>query len=93
MKKKAILILLIIACGIILSNNFKVNFNRSNLQEFMLTNIEALAAGDQGEVLISCYKTISEEGPLALTERPYCLTCTSLPGRLFKDDSGCRKKY
>lgn len=65
----------------------KANVHNSKLNELMLSNIEALAAGDKGEVLITCYKTISEEGPLALTERPYCLTCSSLPGRLFKDDS------
>lgn len=94
MKRKIIFGLFLFACCFTVGRNIEISLNKNGLDNLLLKNIEALAAGDaDGSVLISCYDTISADGPLALTERPYCITCSSLPGRSFTNESSCRKKY
>ncbi len=83
MKKIFLSAIIIISCFI----NFHINENRYN--DLTLTNIEALAQGESGDITTHCYKYISSSEPGVGKFIKYCGGCQSLYATNWSNESFC----
>ncbi len=67
-----------------------INIKNEVVNDVVLSNIEALATGENPGQIYDCYSSISSDGYGSMTHVTYCGTCKAILCRSWGSSSHCR---